>query len=54
MRTVTLEVRTLNDALREFGEAWKTGKRRGDHRIGFETPELLWKVLTQKRWEILK
>ena len=23
-------------------------------RISFETPELLWKVLTAKRWELLK
>ena len=54
MTTVTLEIRSLSDALDDFAQAWKSGKGRGDHRIGFKTPELLWRVLTQKRWEILK
>jgi predicted transcriptional regulator len=34
--------------------AWKTGKAQRTARISFATPELLWKVLTAKRWEILK
>jgi predicted transcriptional regulator len=29
------------------------GKKQGT-RISFATPELLWKVLTAKRWELLK
>lgn len=53
MKTVTLEVRSLEDALKDFGQAWKTGQS-SEARISFETPELLWKVLTAKRWEILK
>ena len=34
--------------------AWKTGKSEKSARISFATPELLWKVLTAKRWELLK
>lgn len=34
--------------------AWKTGRAEREARISFETPELLWKVLTAKRWELLK
>lgn len=36
-----------------FLEAWKSGKYRGEF-FGFETPELLWKRLTPKRWELLR
>ncbi|MBI4990455.1 MAG: DNA-binding protein [Rhodocyclales bacterium] len=34
--------------------AWKTGKAQKTARISFATPELLWRVLTEKRWELLK
>jgi predicted transcriptional regulator len=34
--------------------AWKTGRHQKSARISFATPELLWKVLTAKRWELLK
>ena len=37
-----------------FVRAWKTGKPEKSARISFATPELLWKVLTTKRWELLK
>ena len=37
-----------------FVRAWKTGKSEKSARISFATPELLWKVLTTKRWELLK
>ena len=37
-----------------FVRAWKTGKGEKAARISFATPELLWKVLTAKRWELLK
>jgi len=33
---------------------WKTRKAEKSARISFATPELLWKVLTAKRWELLK
>jgi len=38
----------------DFAHAWKTGKAQKTARISFATPELLWRVLTEKRWELLK
>ncbi len=38
----------------DFTQAWKTGKAQKSARISFATPELLWQVLTAKRWELLK
>jgi predicted transcriptional regulator len=35
-------------------QAWKTGKAQKSARISFATPELLWRVLTIKRWALLK
>jgi predicted transcriptional regulator len=32
----------------------KTGRADREARIGFASPELLWQVLTAKRWELLK
>ena len=54
MKTVTLDVRTPADSMADFARAWKTGKPEKSARISFATPELLWRVLTSKRWEILK
>jgi predicted transcriptional regulator len=54
MKTVTLEVRSPEDAMAEFAHAWNTKKGHKSARIGFTSPELLWKVLTEKRWELLK
>jgi predicted transcriptional regulator len=54
MRTVTLEIRQAGEAMSDFVDAWKTGKAQRNARIAFATPELLWKVLTAKRWELLK
>jgi predicted transcriptional regulator len=54
MKTVTLEVRGPEEAMSEFVQAWKSGKPQKTARIGFATPELLWQVLTAKRWELLK
>ena len=54
MKTVTLEVRTPSDAMADFVQTWKTGTPQKSARISFATPELLWKVLTAKRWELLK
>jgi predicted transcriptional regulator len=51
---VTLEVRKPADAMADFSRAWKSGKAQKSARIGFATPETLWKVLTAKRWELLK
>ena len=38
----------------DFVTAWKSGKPQKSARISFSSPELLWRVLTQKRWELLK
>ena len=54
MKTVTLDVRSPSDAMTDFTQAWKTGKPQRSARISFATPELLWKVLTTKRWDLLK
>ena len=54
MKTVTLEVRDPGDSMVEFVQAWKSGKAAKGDRISFATPELLWQVLTAKRWELLK
>jgi predicted transcriptional regulator len=52
MKTVTLEVASKRDVTRRALEAF--GGKRQRARISFATPELLWKVLTAKRWEVLK
>jgi len=52
MKTVTLEVASKEDVTRRALEAFRGRKHRA--RISFATPELLWKVLTAKRWELLK
>lgn len=54
MKTVILEVRTPQDAMAGFAEVWNKGKAQKFARISFASPELLWKVLTAKRWAILK
>jgi predicted transcriptional regulator len=54
MKTVTLEVRSLKDALHGAVETAKSGRADKSARISFASPELLWEVLTAKRWEILK
>jgi predicted transcriptional regulator len=54
MKTLTLDVRSPTDSMADFARAWKTGKAQKSARISFASPELLWRVLTQKRWELLK
>ena len=54
MKTVTLDVRPPGDSMSDFVRVWKTGKPEKSARISFATPELLWQVLTAKRWELLK
>lgn len=54
MKTVTLDVRAPGESMAEFSRAWATGKAEKSARISFASPELLWKVLTAKRWELLK
>lgn len=54
MKTVILEVRSPKEAMTGFAHAWHTNQPQEADRISFATPELLWKVLTAKRWELLK
>ena len=54
MKTVTLDVRSPAEAMNDFAAAWKTRKAQKSARISFASPELLWQVLTAKRWELLK
>jgi predicted transcriptional regulator len=54
MNTVILEIRSLADTLSDAARAMKSGRAEGEARIGFATPELLWQVLTSKRWALLK
>jgi predicted transcriptional regulator len=54
MNIVRLDVRSLGDTLADLAQVWKTGQPDEGPRISFATPELLWQVLTAKRWELLK
>ena len=40
--------------MQDFVTVWKSGKPQKAACISFATPEFLWKVLTAKRWELLK
>lgn len=52
MKTVTLSPAKRETVTRRALDAL-SGKRRGAH-ISFASTDLLWKVLTAKRWELLK
>jgi predicted transcriptional regulator len=52
MKTVTLQVAKLEDIKLRAREAFK-GKKQGS-RISFATPELLFRLLTTKRWELIR
>ena len=54
MKKLILDVCAPGDAIDQVARVWKTGKRQKSARISFATPELLWKVLTARRWELLK
>ncbi|MBA5686778.1 DNA-binding protein [Duganella sp. LX47W] len=54
MKTVVLDVRARPDAMADFTTAWNTGKPQRGTRISFAAPELLWQVLTARRWQLLK
>lgn len=51
MRTVTLDVSSRENTNRRFLRAFD-GESQGDI-ISFETPALLFKILSGKRWEVL-
>lgn len=52
MRTVTLGVSSIEETQRQVAAAF-SGEKVGEF-FSFATVELLWKVLTAKRWDILK
>jgi predicted transcriptional regulator len=54
MKTVIFSVRSHKEAMLDVKKAWKSGKAQKTARIIFATPEMLWKVLTAKRWELLR
>ena len=54
VRTVVLEVQPVRESLRAASRAMNTGRGEREAHIAFASPELLWKVLTAKRWELLK
>lgn len=54
MSTVTLEVAGLADGLAAFRDAWTRGTAEDGARISFASPDLLWKLFTAKRWELLR
>jgi len=54
MNTVVLDVRSVQAALADAAQVMKTGRAKPEARISFATPELLWAVLTAKRWGLLK
>lgn len=52
MKVVTLQVASLDEVNRRAQEAFR-GRKQGA-RITFASPELLFKLLTAKRWELIR
>ena len=52
MKTVTLGIASLEETKRQTAAAFR-GEAQGEF-IAFESVELLWKVLTAKRWQIIR
>ncbi len=52
-KTAIIDVRPLTESLGDFSETWKSG-RASPPRISFETPALLFKLLSGKRWDLLR
>ncbi len=52
MKTVTLQVAKLEEVKRRTQDAFR-GKKQGS-RISFATPELLFRLLTAKRWQLIR
>jgi predicted transcriptional regulator len=53
MKTLMLGVASREETSRRFVRAMEAGAPQGDF-ISFESPAMLWKSLTPKRWDILK
>ena len=52
MKTVTLQIASLEEVKRRAQDAFK-GKKQGA-RISFATPEVLFRLMTAKRWELIR
>ena len=52
MKKVTLSVSSIEETKRQTATAFR-GKRQGAY-LSFASVELLWRVLTLKRWDLLK
>ena len=52
MKTVTLQLASLDDVKRRAREAFK-GSKQGA-RISFASPEVLFRLITAKRWELIR
>jgi predicted transcriptional regulator len=52
-KTAIIDVRPLTESLEDFSRTWKSGKA-STPRISFETPALLFKVLSGKCWDLLR
>jgi predicted transcriptional regulator len=52
MKTVTLQVATRNEVKRRALDAFK-GRKFGN-RISFASPELLFRIMTTKRWQLIR
>jgi predicted transcriptional regulator len=54
MKTLVLDVRSPQKAMADALAAAKAGRPQKSARISFASPELLWRVLTAKRWDLIK
>lgn len=52
MRTVTIEISGIEHSLERFAKAWRTARGAGEV-ISFESPEVLFRRITPKRWTLL-
>jgi predicted transcriptional regulator len=52
MKTVTLQLASLDDVKRRAREAFKGAKQGA--RISFASPELLFRLITAKRWKLIR
>ena len=52
MKTVTLQIASLEEVKRRAQDAFN-GKKQGA-RISFATPEVLFRLMTAKRWELIR
>ena len=52
MKIITLQLASLDDVKRRAQDAFKGGKQGA--RISFASPELLFQVMTVKRWELVR